>query len=188
MTKFEQFRRTLSHFCDGLELVAAAAVGVGVLIAMYSLREGVSIFWETRSETYAFTSYLTLVFNLVIGIEFMKMLCRPHTGNIIEILIFLQARHMIVKQTTPLEDLLTVVSICILFFFRRFMLATKPDSESHVHSIFESLLRHDDEFEHHHHDHDHDYYDHHDHHHHHDHDHHDHCDHHDDHENKDEEK
>ena len=59
-------------------------------------------------------------------------LCKPSSQNIMEVLIFLIARHMIVQKTSALEDLLSVVSIGILFFFRRFMLATKPDKEQHV--------------------------------------------------------
>ena len=46
------------------------------------------------------------------------------------------ARHMIVQTTTPLEDLLSVVSIGILFFFRRFMLMTKPDKDQNVPKLF----------------------------------------------------
>ena len=53
-----------------------------------------------------------------------------------QVLIFLIARHMIVQTTTPLEDLLSVVSIGILFFFRRFMLMTKPDKDQHVPKLF----------------------------------------------------
>ena len=80
--------------------------------------------------------YLDAAFNVVIGIEFLKMLCKPSSANIIEVLIFLIARHMIVQTTTPLEDLLSVVSIGILFFFRRFMLMTKPDKDQHVPKLF----------------------------------------------------
>lgn len=83
-----------------------------------------------------FMEYLDAVFNVVIGIEFLKMLCKPSSANIIEVLIFLIARHMIVQTTTPLEDLLSVVSIGILFFFRRFMLMTKPDKDQNVPKLF----------------------------------------------------
>ena len=68
----------------------------------------------------------------MVGAEFLKMLCKPRTENIIEALIFLIARHMIVQTTSATENLISVVSICMLFLFRRFMLATKPDKEHHV--------------------------------------------------------
>ena len=67
------------------------------------------------------------------------MLCKPNTANIIEALIFVIARHMIVQTTTAGEDLVSVISICMLFLFRRFMLATKPDREHHVPNIFKAI-------------------------------------------------
>jgi len=67
------------------------------------------------------------------------MLCKPNTANIIEALIFVIARHMIVQTTTAGEDLVSVISICMLFLFRRFMLATKPDGEHHVPNIFKAI-------------------------------------------------
>ena len=89
-----------------------------------------------QNDNKVYMEYLDAVFNVVIGIEFLKMLCKPSSANIIEVLIFLIARHMIVQTTTPLEDLLSVVSIGILFFFRRFMLMTKPDKDQHVPKLF----------------------------------------------------
>lgn len=40
------------------------------------------------------------------------------------------------KKAYALEDLLSVVSIGILFFFRRFMLMTKPDKDQNVPKLF----------------------------------------------------
>ena len=88
--------------------------------------------WHHRTETEAFLEFLDAVLSIVVGAEFLKMLCKPRTENIIEALIFLLARHMIVQTTSSPENLLSVVSICMLFLFRHFMLATKPDKEHHV--------------------------------------------------------
>lgn len=43
--------------------------------------------------------FLDAVLGVVIGVEFLKMLCKPNTANIIEALIFVIARHMIVQTT-----------------------------------------------------------------------------------------
>ena len=95
--------------------------------------------WRHREETVAFLEFLDAVLGVVIGVEFLKMLCKPNTANIIEALIFVIARHMIVQTTTAGEDLVSVISICMLFLFRRFMLATKPDGEHHVPNIFKAI-------------------------------------------------
>lgn len=43
--------------------------------------------------TAEFLIFLEDMFSLVVGIEFIKMLCRPSADNVIEVLIFLTARH-----------------------------------------------------------------------------------------------
>ena len=62
------------------------------------------------------------VFLVVIGVEFLKMLCRPTADNVLETIIFLVARHMIVvTTTTPLDDLISTISIVLLCFVRRYL-------------------------------------------------------------------
>ena len=58
---------------------------------------------------------------LVIGIEFLGMLCRPSSENVIEVLIFLVARHMIVGDTTPYQDFVSVISVALLCVVRRYL-------------------------------------------------------------------
>ncbi len=110
----------------------AGAVVLGLLIAAITLWPELIRYWEHRMEVGAFSEYLDAVFNVVIGIEFIKMLCKPNSANIIEVLIFLIARHMIVTATTPFEDLLSVISIGVLFYFRRFMPATRQGHDTPV--------------------------------------------------------
>ena len=61
------------------------------------------------------------IFMLVIGVEFLVMLCRPNSENVMEVLIFLVARHMIVGETTSFEDFVSVVSITILCVVLRYL-------------------------------------------------------------------
>ncbi len=136
---WDKVRKTLYNVCEWLEIVMAGAVLIGLAIATAALWPELLYLWNHMMEPGVFLEYLDEVFGVVIGIEFMKMLCRPNSANIIEALIFLIARHMIVQTTTPAEDLLAVVSIGILFFFRRYMLATKPDRHNHVPPLFGAI-------------------------------------------------
>lgn len=139
MKIWDKLRKALYEVCDVMEVFMAVAVVVGIVIATIALYPGLMEFWEHREEAGAFLEFLDLVFGVVIGIEFMKMLCRPNTANIIEALIFLIARHMIIQTTTAEQDLLSVISIGILFVFRRFMLATRPDKGDHIPNFFRAI-------------------------------------------------
>lgn len=136
---WDKMRKILYKISDTLELCMAGAVVCGIIVAVLALVPEFLHYWEYKTTAGAFLEYLDAVFNVVIGIEFVKMLCKPSSSNIIEVLIFLIARHMIVQTTTPLEDLLSVTSIGILFLFRRFMMATKPDKNHHVPNIFGAM-------------------------------------------------
>ena len=128
----DKLRKRLYQVSEGLELIIALVAVVGVVIAAVNLFPELLVYWQNRTNGEAFLIFLDAVFDVVIGVEFIKMLCKPSSQNI---------RHMIVQKTSALEDLLSVVSIGILFFFRRFMLATKPDKEQHVPELL-GAIRH----------------------------------------------
>lgn len=136
---WDKVRKKIFDICDLMDMALAAVVVVGIFIATVGIFPQMTELWHHRTETEAFLEFLDAVLSIVVGAEFLKMLCKPRTENIIEALIFLIARHMIVQTTSATEDLISVVSICMLFLFRRFMLATKPDKEHHVPNIFKAI-------------------------------------------------
>ena len=112
----------LQQICRILELVVAVFVLIGILAAIISLlKDNLSIFGELLEDMTTFRHYLEKIFVLVIGIEFLEMLCHPTSDNVVQVLIFLVARHMIVGETTPFEDFISVLSIAVLFVLRKYM-------------------------------------------------------------------
>ena len=136
---WDKVRKKIFDICDLMDMALAAVVVVGIFIATVGIFPQMTELWHHRTETEAFLEFLDAVLSIVVGAEFLKMLCKPRTENIIEALIFLIARHMIVQTTSATENLISVVSICMLFLFRRFMLATKPDKEQHVPELFGAI-------------------------------------------------
>lgn len=128
----KKVQRVMLRVCDILELLTAIGVGIGIVVAIIALVPGFFEFWENRFEVNAFPLFLKDVLNVVIGIEFMKMLCKPSPEHIIEGLIFLMARHMVVGTTTAGEDLLSITGIAILFVLSRFMALTKDGKGRHI--------------------------------------------------------
>lgn len=114
--------RLLQKICRVLELVVAIFVLLGIMTAIISLlKDDIRIFEEVLNDMTAFRHYLEKIFVLVIGIEFLEMLCHPNSDNVIQVLIFLVARHMIVGETTPFEDFVSVLSIAVLIVLRKYM-------------------------------------------------------------------
>lgn len=66
-----------------------------------------------------FSEILEAALSLVIGIEFIEMLCRPDSQTVLEVLIFLIARHMIIETPSPAGLVMLVSAVCILCVVRR---------------------------------------------------------------------
>ncbi len=115
-------KKWVADVCHVLEFIAAIFVLIAVVIALISLVPHVGELWADRSSSQAMLEFLERVFLVVIGVEFLKMLCRPTADNVLETIIFLVARHMIVvTTTTPLDDLISTISIVLLCFVRRYL-------------------------------------------------------------------
>ena len=115
-------KKWVSEICHILELIAAIFVFIAVVISLLALIPHVSELWQNRADTGAMLEFIEQVFVVVIGVEFIKMLCRPTADNVLETIIFLVARHMIVvTTTTPVDDLISTISIVLLCFVRRYL-------------------------------------------------------------------
>ena len=116
-----KYKKIMLKICNILEIIAALLVLMGIFLSIYSFLRNFDAFWDLLGDMSLFRDYLAKIFILVIGIEFLQMLCRPNADNIIEVLIFLVARHMIVYDTTPFDDFVSVISIAILCVLRRYL-------------------------------------------------------------------
>lgn len=122
--KMESFRKIIQKMCELLDLIVAALVLIAILFSIFSIVRDVTVFQKLLTDPSEFKHYLEQIFMLVIGIEFLVMLCMPSSENVIEVLIFLVARHMVVGDTTPYQDFVSVVSVALLCVVRRYLRVT----------------------------------------------------------------
>ena len=142
MDRFKRLKVTVHIICEVLEMIAAALMLVGIPFSTCSLIRNVDLFRELLLDTSSFRGYMDQIFMLVIGIEFLVMLCKPNSENVIEVLIFLVARHMIVGETTPYQDFVSVVSVALLCVVRRYLrINNEKRDEKKAAGILEEKLR-----------------------------------------------
>ena len=71
-------------------------------------------------------------FDLVIGVELLKMFCRHDIDSIVEVLLFSVARQMVIDHLAIKEALIGCVAVAILFAVRRFLfvpILDNPDEQ-----------------------------------------------------------
>lgn len=113
--------RELVH---ALSIIFELLVGVLLLVALFAalvgLVQNLSPAQLVRDPE-LFSDFLSLASTLVIGVEFVNMLCNHSMGAVIEIMLLAIARQMIVNHTGPLENLLAVLSVGMLYLFRKYL-------------------------------------------------------------------
>lgn len=79
---------------------------------------------DTLSDTIendAFNEFLSSALSLVVGIEFVKMLCNYTSETVIEVLMMATARQMVVEHLSPINTLIGTAAIAALFTIRKFL-------------------------------------------------------------------
>ena len=109
-----------------LEVLAAAGIILGLLINFV----GVPSHLQTLMNTGEFMEFLTFMFNIVIGIEILKMFCRHDLDSVVEVLLFAVARQVIIEHTSMVDNLLGVLAIAVLFSIRKFLFVSALDKKS----------------------------------------------------------
>lgn len=112
------------------ELLISLIVGIGILIlAMRMVVDTVNIIMYSEDVT-ALMTVLDDAITLAIGAELIKMLCKHTPETVIEVLAFALARQLIIGHAKPLENLITIIAIAVLFAVRKFLFNSRDMVET----------------------------------------------------------
>ena len=110
----------LKYLTKVLEYTRSRVLACAIIIMTVQL--AFSMEHITDISTYPnYEDLLTSCFNLIIGVELIRMLYLHTPITVFEVLLFAIARQIIIDHTSPLNTLLGVVAIAILFATRRFL-------------------------------------------------------------------
>ena len=115
-----------------VELFISAIIMIAVIGGtIYLVKDVVELMtnYPTSRDIYKFVG---VAFNLVICIEFVKMLCKHTPDTLVEVMMFAIARQMIVEHTSPQQNLLVVLAIAILFAIKKFLFGKYDDIDKTV--------------------------------------------------------
>ena len=114
-----------THVSVALELVVAVLVLLACICGLIALFPHLADMFAglngMAGQKNMLSDFLERVFTVVVGIEFLKMLCKPSSANVLETIIFLVARHMILVESKPWEDFLYVMAIVCLVLTKHFL-------------------------------------------------------------------
>ena len=114
-------RKYVAACASFVEIAISIIVLIAIVILSIHLIGDVFRMEDTPDIHDLFSTFLENALNLIVGVEFIKMLCRHTPGSAIEVLLFAIARQMVVEHTSPLENLVTIVTIALLFVIRKYL-------------------------------------------------------------------
>jgi len=118
---------TIEKITNIIEVVVA--LFLLVIIAIRIFETGADIFSLNVSIlSMEFNKILSNALGLVIGLEFVKMLCRHCPEAVIDVLLFAVARHLVIYSNHEAVQLLVgMASIAGLFATKKFLCSKSPE-------------------------------------------------------------
>lgn len=111
----------LEHLMDIFEICIAIIAAFGFIISVFPLLKELPLLGSMSTGTVSYRHFLENALDLVIGIEFIKMLIKHTPGSVVEVLLFALSRHMVLEGGNAMENLLTVCAIALIFVIRKFL-------------------------------------------------------------------
>ena len=113
------FRDQIAEAAGILEVVLSGIVLAALLMSIVPLVELMPGLL-TDADRLEIRTFLERALDIVIGIEFIKMLAKHSPGSSLEVLLYAIARHLVVGHDSAVENLLSVGAIALIFIVRKF--------------------------------------------------------------------
>jgi len=129
----DRYKRTLQNWIYPLthllELIVSIFLIIAIVLSFITLGKELLTLGIKLDTTEMFKEYMSTIFDVVIGIEFLKMICKQNLNTVIEVLLFAIARQLIVEHMSMLNSLVGIVAISMLFLVRKYLFIEKLDRQ-----------------------------------------------------------
>lgn len=144
-------RDQLAELASLLEVLLALLVLIGLVFGMVPMLKWMPGLLQDGN-TVDISTFLQRALDIVIGIEFIKMLAKHSPGSSLEVLLYAIARHMIVGHESAMENLLSVIAIALIFVVRKYFFvpsfgATLPGGKPAPDLVAQQILEDDTDSE-----------------------------------------
>lgn len=128
-------QHTLYNFSHILEIVVGFLAIIPIMLSIISLAINIptGIYFESGT----LLVFLQHTIEIIIGIEFIKLIFVHTLDATIEVIIMTIVRQIIIEHASSIDTLALVSAICLLFCVRKFLFVEKLDRiepENHVDS------------------------------------------------------
>lgn len=116
----------VSHVASVLEFLITMMMSIGVIILCLQL-VGSLIHIPGAGPFPEYEELLKIIFNLIIGVELIRMMYYHTADTVFEVLVFAIARQIIIDHSSAVNSLLGVCSIAVLFATNKYLSSRSRD-------------------------------------------------------------
>lgn len=109
------FRRTIHYIEQGIAALTLIVLSICLVSEIVNMAVIPGYFQDLDQ-------YLHNILNIVVGVEFARMLIDTTPASILEVLTLAITRHVILSTESPVANLISVACIAGLFAVRRFLI------------------------------------------------------------------
>ena len=109
-------QKKIWQLMSGAELILCLFVIAGVIAALVT-----APIHLMSIKTSGLDSFLKYLFDVLIAVELIKLLCSHELSTMVEVLMFAVSRHVIIGHLGAVENLIAILSIAILFAVRKYL-------------------------------------------------------------------
>ena len=125
------FAAFLSRLAMFMEFFISIMLAVGIILLC--LRLASSLIYIPDLDRYPnYEDLLEACFELIIGVELIRMMYYHTPDTVFEVLLFAIARQIIIDHSSPVNSLLGVIAIAILFATRKFLFSSFDETDKTV--------------------------------------------------------
>ena len=112
---FFEHCRVADRLADCYNVARYTEIVLSIVILIVIALSGLRLIYTTAGtsilnmDTDFFTTFLSQALSLVVGVEFVKMLCRHSAQTVVEVLLFATARQMVVEHLEPTQTLIGII-------------------------------------------------------------------------------
>ncbi len=122
--RIQKMKIRMAAAMNGCDYIISILVIIGVLAHLLNIPKQILLI-----QTDGLSCYLQYLFDILIAVELVKLLCTHELASMVEVVMFAVSRQVIVGHLEPIDNTVAVVSIMLLFVIRKYLFIHKETYE-----------------------------------------------------------
>lgn len=124
----KKLQNIIFNIVKAAEIFVALILALAIIVCAFKMIFEIINVIDQPLGIETFDKMLSYAFSLVIGVEFVKMICKYTPSIVIEVLLFTVARYLVLNHSSAISTLFGVASIAGIFAIKKYLFSDFEES------------------------------------------------------------